>query len=211
MAKGQSSDLGTQLIYNPAGVSHSDRLATGKGSFLTISVSAPLYGLLIDQSLPDHPAQLPKTRSQLVVRRLIKALLPPVSDALVLESYCLELVEHISAPATTDEPSTPWLRKVREAMNELSEAPVSIAKLSEDVGVHPVHLARSFKRAFGCTPGEMRSARRLSIAAGLLTTSRRALVEIAADCGYSDQSHFSNELKRCLGFTPGRFRELTAG
>jgi AraC family transcriptional regulator len=210
-AKGQSSDLGTQLIYNPAQLSHSDRLETGEGCFLTISLSAPFYELLSDVGLPSSSIQLPKTRSQLAIRRVSKALSSPVTDQLLLESHCMELVEHCSALSVADEPRTGWLGRAREAISELSEVPASIVQLSHDAGVHPVHFTRSFKRAFGCTPGELRCARRVSVAADMLTTSRRALVEIAFECGYSDQSHFSNEFRRWVGFTPHRFRQLTAG
>ncbi|HEX8514499.1 MAG TPA: AraC family transcriptional regulator [Allosphingosinicella sp.] len=210
IAKGQPSDLRTQLIYNPPELAHSDRLTTGAGSFLTISISPSLSELLAEQRFPGHPLQLSHPRPQLAVRRLTKALRSCASDKLTLESYCLDLVEHCSPPGTPDRPSSPWLGKAREALSEIT-CPVSICELSRDVGVHPVHLVRSFKKAFGCTPGEMRSARRVSVAADLLTMSRLTLAQIAADCGYSDQSHFSNEFKRCLGFTPGHFRHLTAG
>ena len=141
----------------------------------------------------------------------MKVLVSPAPDQLAIESHCVDLIGHCSAPAAADSLPSPWLAKVYEAVSEISEFPVSIAGLSRNVGVHPVHLVRSFKKAFGCTPGEMRSARRVSVAADLLTTSRRALAEIAADCGYSDQSHFTNEFRRSLGFAPGRFRRLTAG
>jgi AraC family transcriptional regulator len=147
----------------------------------------------------------------MVVRRLAKALASPARDELAIESHCLDLIGHCTAPAAADSPPSRWLAKVYEAVSEISEFPVSIGGLSRDVGVHPVHLVRSFRKAFGCTPGEMRSARRVSVAADLLTTSRRPLAQIAADCGYSDQSHFTNEFGRCLGFAPGRFRRLTAG
>jgi AraC family transcriptional regulator len=210
-AKGRPPDLMTELIYNPPQTVHGDRLATGAGSFLTISLAPPLHEELAEAKLPENPVHLSRTRSQLVVRRLAKALASPAPDKLAIESHCVDLIGHCSAPAAEDGPPSRWLAKVYEAVSEISEFPVSIGGLSRNVGVHPVHLVRSFKKAFGCTPGEMRSARRVSVAADLLTKSRRPLAEIAADCGYSDQSHFTNEFRRSMGFSPGRFRRLTAG
>ena len=210
-AKGRPPDLRTQLIYNPPQTVHGDRLTTGAGSFLTISITSPLHEELTEMGLPENPVHLSRTRPQMVVRRLTKALASPAQDKFAIESHCVNLIGHCTAPAAADSPPSQWLAKVYEAVSEISEFPVSIGGLSRDVGVHPVHLVRSFKKAFGCTPGEMRSARRVSVAADLLTTTRRPLAEIAADCGYSDQSHFTNEFRRCLGFAPGRFRRLTAG
>lgn len=210
-AKGSPSDLRTQLIYNPPQTVHGDRLATGAGSFLTISIMPASHEELTEAGLPQDPVHLSRTRSQMVVRRLAKALASPIRDNLAIESHCVDLVGHCTAPAAADGPPSKWLAKVYEAVSEISEFPVSIGGLSREAGVHPVHLVRSFRKAFGCTPGEMRSARRVSAAADLLTTSRRPLAEIAADCGYCDQSHFTNEFGRWLGFAPGRFRRLTAG
>lgn len=210
-AEGRPPDLRTQLIYNPPQTVHRDRLATGAGSFLTISMTSTLHEDLAECRLPRNPVHLSGTRSQMAVRRLMKALASPAHDRLAIESHCLDLIGHCAAPAAADGPPSRWLAKAYEAISEISEFPLSIGGLSRDVGVHPVHLVRSFRKAFGCTPGEMRSARRVSAAADLLTTSRRPLAQIAADCGYSDQSHFTNEFRRCLGFAPGRFRRLTAG
>jgi AraC family transcriptional regulator len=67
-------------------------------------------------------------------------------------------------------------------------------------------LTRSFRRAFGCTPGEYQRACRAEQARALLADGRLPLSAIAARCGYSDQSHMTRALRRHLGHTPSRAR-----
>jgi AraC-like DNA-binding protein len=43
-------------------------------------------------------------------------------------------------------------------------------------------------------------------AAARLTRTGLSLAEIAADAGYSDQSHMTRELRRRLGVRPGEYR-----
>jgi AraC-like DNA-binding protein len=43
-------------------------------------------------------------------------------------------------------------------------------------------------------------------AATMLVSSKQALAHIGFACGYSDQAHFSRDLKRRLGLTPAQFR-----
>jgi AraC-like DNA-binding protein len=72
-------------------------------------------------------------------------------------------------------------------------------------GVHPSHLATAFRRAFGCTVGEVKRQRRMARAINLLARDT-PLAEIAAACGFADQSHFTREFRRAVGTTPANFR-----
>jgi AraC family transcriptional regulator len=74
------------------------------------------------------------------------------------------------------------------------------------VGVHPVTLARAFRRAFGCTVGEYVRRLRIERAARQLADSDLSLAEIALGAGFSDQSHFSNLFRRHTGLSPFQFR-----
>lgn len=78
-------------------------------------------------------------------------------------------------------------------------------------GVHPVHLARVFRKFTGCSPAEFVRQRRLERAQVLVRDTMRPLADIAASCGYADQSHFSNVFRRETGHTPGTCRMAAAG
>lgn len=206
-ARGTPSALGTQLIYSPCDVYHEDRLVTGSGSFLTITFDAEAERLA--GGLPLEPVQVGDVRPQMLARRMARVLAGENRDALSLESLCLELVGFTAGACPPDRRRGHWLEKARDALSDLSEPDLSLAELSEALGVHPVHLTRSFRKHFGCTPGEYRRARRLSVAAELLTRSDRSLAEIALDCGFTDQSHFSNQFTGAYGMSPGVYRQMT--
>jgi AraC family transcriptional regulator len=83
---------------------------------------------------------------------------------------------------------------------------LSIADVADGVGIHPVHLARSFRRYFRCSPGEFTRFCRLERATRMLTRSECPLSDIALESGFSDQSQLSRAFTRDLGIAPGEYR-----
>ena len=102
--------------------------------------------------------------------------------------------------------SPQWLEQVREMIAARSSEPLSLVKLAEGVGVHPVHVARGFRRYYGCTAGEYIRQVRVESACRRLTESNVPLVEIALAAGFLDQCHFSRVFKRSTGLTPTQYR-----
>jgi AraC family transcriptional regulator len=101
-----------------------------------------------------------------------------------------------------------WVRDARELLHERMPGSTTLSELAEAVGVHPVHLARSFRREYGVTVGEYARALRLDWAMGELALPDRSLAEIAAGAGFADQSHFTRAFRAYAGVTPGRYREV---
>jgi transcriptional regulator GlxA family with amidase domain len=70
---------------------------------------------------------------------------------------------------------------------------------------------RAFERAFaaeyGVPPQHYLKRLRLQIASRRLVATRENLAEIAAACGFADQSHFTREFRRLTGMTPGKYRD----
>ena len=73
-------------------------------------------------------------------------------------------------------------------------------------GVYPVHLAAVFRRFYHETIGDHVQKRRIEHAYDLLQKKDISLCEIAYECGFADQSHFTRVFKRRVGVTPGVFR-----
>jgi AraC family transcriptional regulator len=101
-----------------------------------------------------------------------------------------------------------WLEEARERIHAELAARPSLSGLADSVGVHPVTLARAFRRAFGCTGGEYIRNVRLERAAHQLTETEMSLAEIALEAGFSDQSHFSNLFRHRTGLPPSRYRQV---
>jgi AraC family transcriptional regulator len=82
----------------------------------------------------------------------------------------------------------------------------TLSQLAAEVGVHPIYLARSFRKHYRCTVGEYVRRLRIETACREISVSRKSLSEIATASGFYDQSHFSNAFKRYTGMTPAEFR-----
>jgi AraC-like DNA-binding protein len=87
---------------------------------------------------------------------------------------------------------------------------LTIEALAAECGLSVRALQRQFQRVFGLTPQEFLLKTRVAAACRALRTSARSLTEIAEDCGFSDQSSFTQHFKRRLGVTPRAYRQNSA-
>jgi AraC-like DNA-binding protein len=97
------------------------------------------------------------------------------------------------------------VRRAKAFLVAHMEGQVDLETLARASGLSPFHLIRVFRRATGLTPHNWLIDRRVHRACDLLRGGRSA-TEVAAACGFSDQSHLTRVFKQRLGVTPGRFR-----
>jgi AraC-like DNA-binding protein len=105
------------------------------------------------------------------------------------------------------------------AFNILSQAVVrlrrdfgrqfSIAALASECGLSIRAMQRQFQRVFGLTPQEFLIKTRVAAACHLLRTTARSLSEIAVECGFADQSSFTQHFRRHVGATPRQYRSAS--
>jgi len=107
-------------------------------------------------------------------------------------------------------PAAPWLLRTKEHMDDAPADAPSVAALAADADVHPVSLARAFRRAFGVAPSTYRRRLRVRRAADLLASSDAPAVQVALDTGFADQSHMCRDVRAELGLTPGQLRALSS-
>jgi AraC family transcriptional regulator len=101
-----------------------------------------------------------------------------------------------------------WLRRVKGHLEANFLRQLTLAEMAGVAHVHRVHLARQFRRYFSTTVGQFLRRKRIEHACHLVTTTKTSLTDIAMDCGFSDQSHFSAAFRKQMGLTPARFRQL---
>jgi AraC-like DNA-binding protein len=110
------------------------------------------------------------------------------------------------------EPSNPLNSKVLQRVRDYIAANLSerllVADLARVAGMSPNRFAHAFGRQTGQSPHQCVFAARLDRASHLLRTSDLPLVEVAHDCGFSNQQHLSNAMRRHLGTTPTRYRSM---
>jgi AraC family transcriptional regulator len=132
---------------------------------------------------------------------------PFAVEGLVLELLALmaRLRDVREARASRQPPS--WLSQARDLMHDRYPERLRVADLAEAVGVHPVHLARAFRRHYGAPVGAYQRGLRLSWAAGRLADGDEEIAQIALRAGFFDQSHLTRAFKRQFGFTPAAYRQ----
>lgn len=93
------------------------------------------------------------------------------------------------------------------AMMTRADRAVGNADLARAVGLSVRAFERAFVAEYGLPPQQYLKRLRLQIASRRLVATKESLAEIAAACGFSDQSHFTREFRHLTGMTPGRYRE----
>lgn len=126
---------------------------------------------------------------------------------------CLwEVVDALGEEGTAASPSPApaWLRSVRDRLHDCAGAAPPVRELAHAAGVHPVYLARVFRRAYGAPVTEYARRLRVRAAADRVACTELPLARIAFEAGFADQAHLTRELRRETGLTPGALRRAAA-
>jgi AraC-like DNA-binding protein len=102
------------------------------------------------------------------------------------------------------------VRRARELLDARYREGVTSAELEAQTGLDRFELARHFRIRLGTSPYRYLVLRRLDRARALMTVPGLGLADIAAETGFSDQSHLTRHFKLAFGITPGRWRILMA-
>lgn len=103
-------------------------------------------------------------------------------------------------------PPPPWLVRARELLHD-SNGAASVTDIAREAGVHRVHVARTFRDHYGMSVTTYARKLRVHAALTMLATSSLPLSRLALESGYSDQSHFTREIRAAVGATPRVVRE----
>ncbi len=98
------------------------------------------------------------------------------------------------------------LLKVTEFVTAYYAQPISMQDLADQIDLSVSQLQREFKRLFGLSPGQYLQEVRVGVARRLLESGDEGLANIAAQCGFYDQSHFTRQFKSSMGMTPLAYR-----
>ncbi|WP_460909644.1 helix-turn-helix domain-containing protein [Paraburkholderia jirisanensis] len=97
--------------------------------------------------------------------------------------------------------------RARELLDAHSADIVTSEALENATGLDRYSLARHFRALCGISPYRYLVARRLE-RARIMIASGHELIDVAAQCGFSDQSHMTRQFKSAFGVTPGQWRVL---
>ncbi|NDZ82847.1 AraC family transcriptional regulator [Streptomyces sp. SID10853] len=99
--------------------------------------------------------------------------------------------------------------RLRALLDERLVQGVTLQQAAAEVHAHPAHLVRAFGAAFGITPHQYLTSRRIDLARGLLLEGRLP-GDVAVATGFYDQSHLTRHFKRVVGVAPGRYARTGA-
>jgi AraC family transcriptional regulator len=195
------------LVFHPARLPHSDRVFSESRMFTVEFGEA--WTEALEQYAPAQGSLYTHTGAEplWIVLRLYEALRERTLTELTVQSLVYELIgsfDRMDAP--DDFAAAPWLRKLRSMLDERYAGNLDIAALAAEVHVHPVHLSRTFRRAYKVSVGDYVHRRRIQQACRMLRKSQTPIAAIAEDLGYVDQSHFSRVFRGITGKTPARYR-----
>jgi AraC family transcriptional regulator len=202
----------SSLIFHPSGEIHSETHYDGVVRILSIEPTEKLlvhireYVPMLDGPHEFRAGPLLRLGARLYGEFRNNDPLAP----LAMEGIALELLAGIHRHSSCPTSTVPrWLRSVCDLLHDRFREKLALDDIASTVSVHPAHLARTFRRHYGCTIGDYVRNLRLEQAREELSRSHRPLAELALALGYADQSHFATSFKRQTGMTPGAFRALS--
>ena len=197
------------VLLRPAGETHSNQFARAGARVLCIEFT-PIGVHRLSVHNVDLSKGLERTggpAAQLGHRLYQQFRRTDTGATLVMEGLILEILAELLFPQTSeDSQHFPWMNRVIAFLRTRYREPVSLAKAAQAAGVHPVHLARSFRRTHGQTLGEYVRRLRIEDACRSLITTDTPITEVGLEFGFSDHSHFARVFRRHMGVSPRQFR-----
>lgn len=202
----------SSVVYKAAGVVHAN-LAGADPSRVVVVELLPALRERMSRigDVPDPGAFACRGVPAALALRLTRALADPSRSP---ETDIEETVFQLAEGATLRQPPSapaPWLSRVRARLHETPAAPHSLSALAEEAGVHPVYLARAFRRTYGSSVSEYLHERRLDLAVVALREGDEEVGRIGTRLGYFDHAHFGRRFKRSTGWSPLAFRSAGTG
>lgn len=199
------------IAYKPAGTKHADRYGDRGARTLHIDLE-PVVASAVEgtDALLKQWLWVSGGPAAKQFLDIVRAARHGPADIATLE---FAVFDGIAALARYSEPgnvaSAPrWLHRVREEMDDRLEDRLRVHLLARAAGVHPVSLARAFRRHFDTSVTQYLHRQRVRRAAHLLANCDGTLCSVASGTGFADQSHFTRVFKRLTGLTPGLFRSV---
>jgi|SRR5579863_7532791 len=202
-------------VFHPACETHSDRFQTAGGRIFSVEISSDWIRRLKDENC-DVAA--PRTFYRGSVSKTVFQLLrefrtPDLFSAIAIEGLVLQLLAQLSRYAAM--PGSPgparWMKVVLEILNNEFDQKLDLTFIANRAGIHPVHLAREFRKQHCCTVGDYIRRVRTNAACQRLSRSDESISEIAVQTGFFDQSHLTRTFKTLLGHTPAEYRKHARG
>jgi len=124
---------------------------------------------------------------------------------LCLQPTCNEWLSLTPADFAADPDMARLIPSLKFMQRNFRDGPtlVSIAGVAH---LSPFHFHRQFTELLGMTPKQFMYDCQIDQAKAELISGKTELIDIARDCGFAHQSHFTSRFRQATGYTPTRWR-----
>jgi AraC family transcriptional regulator len=117
-----------------------------------------------------------------------------------------------SSPGTGRRALAPWqVDRATRFIDANLHKKITISDIAEMTRLSASHFSRAFRATVGEAPHAHIMRRRVERAQHLIRVTNQPLVEIALECGFSDQAHLTKLFRRVVGICPGAWRRMQDG
>jgi AraC family transcriptional regulator len=158
--------------------------------------------------------------NDVTISRLGRLLLPALrhpdqTNPLFLDHVLLALGVHV---AQTYGGMRPWARPARGGLAPWQErrateilranliGGVALKEVARECGLSVGYFSHAFRRTLGVAPHKWLIEQRVVLSKEKLRDDGLSLSDVAAECGFSDQSHLTRAFRQTVGASPGAWR-----
>lgn len=202
--------LAGNVLFRPAGEEHMDEFGSASTHCLLVEVTFEWldrireFGPLQNEPFLNRGPLM----AQLATALHIQGERKDTAAALAIEGLSYELGAELlrqNVPKQVNYPPK-WLRQVYAQLSEDPSNKFHLGALAAEVGIHPVHLSRQFRRFYGINLGDFLRKRRVELSADRILRDEGTFGEIAVSLGFPDQSQFTRAFRKIMGVTPSEYK-----
>src|SRR6202048_3438572 len=101
----------------------------------------------------------------------------------------------------------PWQeRRAKEILRANLKGSVALKEVARECGLSVGYFSHAFRRTLGVAPHKWLIEQRVVLSKEKLRDDGLSLSDVAAECGFSDQSHLTRAFRQTVGVSPGAWR-----
>lgn len=194
------------IIYRPAYYEHVNHLKHGCCLCFNIEISNDFFHQNASIPVPEKPVIYPPGTLIPFYHLLVTFYKNYLTLSSELHDQTRSALTYLSRLETSSKDEVRWVKSLLDILHSDLTANDTLDELSKQVYVHPIHLAKFFKKHTGLTVGAYRRKIRIEKALELLLNTDEPVVSIAHSLGFFDSAHFVRLFSQTYRCSPHQFR-----
>ena len=198
------------ILFHNAQESHYNIMPRGETSGMHLEIqSSWLNEMYANQDVKEGSFEIECPKTKILFYKLLKeSKITDDQTTLAIQNLVIEATSSLFAGTRDSRFKPSWVDQLGELLQDNYFCPPKLKEMATVLGIHPVHLSRSFTKYFGCTLAEYIRLLKVERAFAQLSVKGSSLSSIAHQCGFADHSHMVRCFKAISGDRPFLFRRL---